>query len=249
MAIVVRSALLDRHGFAHGFSTRVGGVSEGPFASLNLARNVGDDLAAVEENYARVAKAIGYDVSRLREATQVHGAEIVFAETSVDAETARAWKADALVCREAGTAVGVRTADCVPILVADPATGAVAAIHAGWRGVVAHVVTRAIAALGGDPSALVAAIGPHIRLASFEVSEDVAVQIAAASTADVVDFRVPRPHVDLARAVRAQLLAIGLEAANVDDVGGDTFAEAARFHSHRRDGERSGRQLSAIVAR
>lgn len=249
MALVVRSELLTRHGFPHGFATRVGGVSEGAFASLNLARNVGDDLAAVEENHRRLAGAVGYAIERLREATQVHGADVVLARIEQDAEATRARRADALVSREAGLAVGVRTADCVPILVGDPTTGAVTAIHAGWRGVTGRVAERALDQLGGDRSSLVAAIGPHIRLASFEVSDDVAVEIAAASEPGVVEARSPRPHVDLARAVRAQLVALGLVARNIDDVGGDTFAEADRFHSHRRDGERSGRQLSVIVAR
>ncbi len=249
MALVLRSDRLFAHGFAHGFTTRIGGVSEGPFASLNLARNVGDDPRAVEENHARLAAAVGYAQDALREASQVHGASVLVGCRAESAAAQRACTADALVARESGIAVGVRTADCVPVLVADPDSGAVAAIHAGWRGVVAHVVARAVEALGGDPARLVAAIGPHIRLASFEVSSDVAAQIAAVSVPEVVEAREPRPHVDLARAVRVQIVRAGLVEANVDDVGGDSFAEAARFHSHRRDGERSGRQLSVIVAR
>jgi YfiH family protein len=249
VAVVLRSPLLDRHGFAHGFATRIGGVSEGAFASLNLARNVGDDAAAVLENHRRLALAIGYAPDRLREATQVHGADVVEARAEQSAEETRAGRADALIAREAGVAVGVRTADCVPILVADPASGAVAAIHAGWRGVVGRVIPGAIERLGGDRGSLLAVIGPHIRLASFEVSDDVAAQIAGASSPDVVVPRDPRPHVDLVLAVREQLHALGIALWNFEDVGGDTFVEAQRFHSHRRDGERSGRQLSVIVAR
>ncbi len=249
MALFVRSELLTRHGFVHGFSTRVGGVSEGPFASLNLGRNVGDEPSAVEENHRLLAAAVGYTVERLREVTQVHGADVVAACIAEEAEATRARVADALFAREPGLAVGVRTADCVPILVGDVRTGAALAIHAGWRGVANRIVAHAVEILGGERASLVAAIGPHIRLASFEVSEDVATQLTGASTAAVVDPRSPRPHVDLALAVRLQLSALGLAPENIDLVPGDTFAEPDRFHSHRRDGARSGRQLSVIVAR
>lgn len=249
MAVVLRSRKLTDAGFRHGFSTRLGGVSEGCFSSLNLARTSLDAPAAVEENYRRLAAEIGYEPSQLREVTQVHGRDVLVVSSGDEAKETRARSADALVSREAGLAVGVRTADCVPILVGDPRSGAVAAIHAGWRGVVARVLEPALEALGGEARTLVVAIGPHIRGASFEVSEDVAAQIAGASTPSVVLAGRARPHVDLALAVRAQLAALGVLDANVDDVLGDSFAESVRFHSHRRDAERSGRQLSAIVAR
>jgi hypothetical protein len=145
--------------------------------------------------------------------------------------------------------VGVRTADCVPILVGDLESGAVLAIHAGWRGVVAGVVPAGLSKLGGR--ALVAAIGPHIRGPSFEVGPDVKDQIAAAGGVDVVVGTSPagRPLVDLCRAIRAQLARAGVDEAHVDDVGGCTLTEPARFFSFRRDGQRSGRHLAVIVAR
>jgi len=251
---VLRSALLDAAQFAHGFSTRAGGVSVGPYASMNLGWAVGDDPRAVEENHQRLAAAIGVDRSSLRVATQVHGAMVL--DTDVVGRDRKSEPPgtghDALVARARGVAVGVRTADCVPILVGDPTTGAVAAIHAGWRGVVKGVIDSALGVLAPDPASrksLVAAIGPHVRVDHFEVGEDVAQQIAAASDPSVVVARSPRPHVDLARAVRIQLERAGLDPKNIDDVGGCTFAEPERFHSHRRDGDRSGRMLSVIVAR
>lgn len=243
MTLLVRSELLDRHGFVHGFSLRTGGVSEGPFASLNLARTVGDDPEAVAENTRRYAEALGdppiYEVS------QVHGREVVEVNAGDTVSDVRAIEADALVTRAPGVALAVRTADCVPILLADPASGAVAAVHAGWRGVAARILEPALARLGGSP---VAAIGPHIRLASFEVGPEVATEIEAVAHGEpVTQRREPRPHVDLARAVSAQLRALGVE--TIDDVGGDTFAEPERFFSHRRDQGRTGRHLSAIVSR
>lgn len=252
--ITIRSPLLARHGIAHGFSTRAGGVSAPPFDALNLARTVGDDAAAVAENHRRLAMDIGCDVARLFEATQVHGAAVRVVEERDEVASVREVRADALVATRAGDAIGVRTADCLPLLIADPESGAAAAIHAGWRGVVAGVVPAGIEALrarsGAPASRLVAAIGPCIRAASFEVGDEIAQQIAAvAPGADVVIPRAPRPHVDLARAVIAQLASLGLERASIDDVGGDTFADPARFFSYRRDAARSGRHLAVIVAR
>jgi YfiH family protein len=151
-------------------------------------------------------------------------------------------------------AVGVRVADCVPVLVADPSSGAVAAIHAGWRGVVAGVVRAGLDALcraaRSTPGELLCAIGPHIGAEAFEVGDDVARQIAAAAPdgARAVLARDPRPHVSLERAVASQLLAFGLTAGNIERVPGCTFSEPERFYSFRRDGSRSGRHLAAIVA-
>lgn len=244
--IALSSELLARHGFSHGFSLRTGGVSEGAFATLNLGRTVGDEPARVAENVRRFAGAIGADVARLFEVSQVHGRAVVRVTASSEVEAVRKIEADALVTSVAGAAIGVRTADCVPVLIGDRDSGAVAAVHAGWRGVVAGVLDVALDALGADRGSLVAAIGPHIRL--FEVGDEVAGQIAAAARGeDVIIPRTPRPHVDLAKAVRAQLRARGV--LEIDDVGGCTLSEPERFFSHRRDAGRTGRHLSAIVGR
>ena len=243
--ITVRSSLFDAHGFEHGFSTRRGGVSVGPFESLDLARTVGDDPEAVAENTRRFERAIG-GPARLYEVSQVHGDTIVEVsdEPVLDVRTI---EADGLLTRTAGAAVAVRTADCVPVLLADPKTGAVAAVHAGWRGVEARIVPLAVERLG-HPTRLLAVIGPHIRLDAFEVGPEIAERIAAVAHGEpVVEDRDPRPHVDLARTLRAQLARAGVE--RIDDVGGCTHAEADRFFSHRRDRGNTGRHLSAIVAR
>lgn len=242
--IAVRSTLLTEHGFAHAFSLRTGGVSEGPFASLNLARSVGDDPACVAQNMERFAAELGSRA--IYEVSQVHGREVVEVRETDEVMAVRDREADALVARVAGHAVAVRTADCVPILLAHIGSGHVAAVHAGWRGVVARIAEAAVGQLG-DPAELVAAIGPHIRLGAFEVSPEIAEQIASVAHGEsVVQARDPRPHVDLARAVRAQLAALGVT--RIDDVGGCTHADPGRFFSHRRDRGQTGRHLSAIVA-
>lgn len=243
--IALTSERLSREGFRHGFSTRMGGVSEGPFHSLNLGRTVGDAPGAVAENTRRFAAAIGADVECLFEVSQVHGRAVARVGPTSRVAEVRRIEADALVTDVAGVAIGVRTADCVPILIADRERGAVAAVHAGWRGLVAGVIGAALEALGASPSALVAVIGPHAR--ELEVGPDVAREIARACGSEVILERSPRPWADMARAARLQLEAGGVR--EIDDVGGCTLREAERFFSHRRDAGRTGRHLSAIVAR
>ncbi|HJL16394.1 MAG TPA: peptidoglycan editing factor PgeF [Sandaracinaceae bacterium LLY-WYZ-13_1] len=254
MSVALTAPRLSRHGFAHGFSLRTGGASEAPFESLNLGRTMGDDPTRVAENLATFCEAVGCAPDRLFEVSQVHGRTVVDVKETDAVADVRAIEADALVTAVEGAAVGVRTADCLPLLLADPRTGAVAAVHAGWRGAAARVVEEAVERLvgvhGSRAEDLLAAIGPHIRLDAFEVSEDVAARIAeSAHGARVVEPREPRPHADLAATVRAQLAHVGVRADRVEDVGGCTHAEPTRFFSHRRDDGRTGRHLSVIVAR
>lgn len=245
--MLLRSQRLAAAGFAHGFSTRLGGVSRGPFASLNLARSVGDDLAAVEDNLARFAAQLPVDPMALFAVSQVHGTTVRVVRRADDPVAVRHEEADAIVAIEPGVAPSIRTADCLPVLIADPDTGRVAAVHAGWRGVVRGIVIASVAALDPGPRA-VAAIGPGIGACCFEVGPDVAETIAASAPgAPVIVANGARPRVDLRAAVRAQLVAAGLGA--IDDVSACTLCDAARFFSFRRDGKRSGRMLSAIVAR
>ncbi len=183
---------------------------------------------------AELLAALG--VAHVIQVKQVHGAR------AVRAAEAEGQEADALVGEGAGVAVGVRVADCVPVLIADEGTGDVAAIHAGWRGVVAGVVRAGFELLAGERH--VAAIGPCIGACCFEVGVDVAEQVGF-----VVHRRGDKAYVDLRAAVRAQLEALGIERKRIEDVAGCTRHEPERFHSFRRDGAASGRMLAAIVAR
>jgi len=207
---LLASKVLQSAGFAHAFPTR----------------DVPDpELASAVAGGGRIVQV-----------KQVHGARAVLAAESTGQE------ADALVARAAGgtVAVGVRVADCVPVLVASGATGDVAAIHAGWRGVVGGVVAAGVKLLGG--AELVAAIGPCIGPCCFEVGRDVAAKIGF-----VAREQGDKAYVDLRAAVRAQLAALGV--ARIDDVPGCTRHEPERFHSFRRDGADSGRMLAAIATR
>jgi polyphenol oxidase len=246
---VLRSRVLDRAGFAHGFSTRIGGVSASPFASMNLGRSVGDDLGNVTENHARLARALGYSTEQLFEASQVHGNTVLVLRGDDHPTEIRQRKADALVARDAGAAVGVRTADCVPVLLADPTSGAVAAVHVGWRGIVNGIVFEAIQTLAGEnPGQVVGSIGPAIGPCCFEVGDDVAAQIADAAGDGIVIRRGPqKPHVDLWRAVEHQLRRAGVS--TLDTLGHCTMCDEQQFFSYRRDGARSGRMLAVIQAK
>ena len=166
---------------------------------------------------------------------QVHGARAMLASEATGVA------ADALVANAGGVAVGVRVADCVPVLVGDLATGSVAAIHAGWRGVVAGVVRAGVELLGAREP--VAAIGPCIGACCFEVGPEVAEKIGF-----VALQKGDKAYVDLRAAVRSQLRALGLSDVGIEDVAGCTRHEPERFHSFRRDGGNSGRMLAVIVS-
>jgi YfiH family protein len=249
--IALRSHVLGRAGFVAAFSMRSGGVSEGPFASLNLGRAVGDEPAHVEENHRRLADCVGYDPTRLFESSQVHGHDVIDVPSRDDADPCalRARKADALVARRHGDAVGVRTADCVPVLLADCEAGAVAAVHAGWRGVVAGVVASSIQVLGArDVRSVVAAIGPSIGPCCFEVGDEVAQQfVGLGAAANVLRDGGRKPRVDLWAVVEKQLRSAGID--RIEVIGECTVCEADRYFSFRRDGARSGRMLSVVTAR
>ncbi len=250
----LESPLLAAAGFRHAFFTRHGGVSEGPFASLNFSSALGDAPEKVAENLTRAARALGVDPARVYFLDQVHGAQVHVLTDGDDRATLLSTQGDALIAADPQVACGVRTADCVPVLLACESSGQVGAAHAGWRGAVAGIVPETVRALRtqGARGPLIAAIGPHISLQAFEVSEDVAAQIQAAAPGAALVERTlidrslgPRPHANLRELVRAQLLELGVE--HIDDVPGCTVGAPELFFSYRRDGKVGGRHLSAIV--
>jgi YfiH family protein len=245
----LHSPLLEAAGFRHAFFTRHGGVSEGPFASLNFSSALGDSPDNVLENLSRAAVALGVEREHVYFLDQVHGTDVHRVDSSTPRDEVLRRTGDALVSSDPAVACGVRTADCVPVLLACPATGLAGAAHAGWRGAVAGVVPETVAALrrAGAVGPLLAAIGPHISVDAFEVSEEVAEQIQrAAPDISLIDrTRGPRPHANLRALVRAQLLEHGVE--RIDDVAGCTVGDRDSFFSYRRDGKIGGRHLSAIV--
>jgi YfiH family protein len=254
--LVLQAAPLVRPGRRHGFTTRLGGVSEGPFAALNLSPKWTEEAANVDANYDRVARWAGFDRQRLYLGRQVHGARGVRVTDQPPAQV-RTHEADYLFTDRPGVTVGVITADCVPVLLADPARPAVAAVHAGWRGLVAGVIGAAVSsleALGSRPADLAAGLGPSIGPCCFEVGPEVVEAFAEAfdGADDLVVRSRPdgapggRPHIDLWRAARAALTRAGLRPERIADPPACTLCDAERFYSYRRDGARIGQQLAFI---
>ncbi len=248
----LRSAVLFEAGFRHAFFMRKGGASAAPFASLSFSTGVGDTAEAVADNLARAGRELGVEPAHIYFLDQVHGCQSQCISGAEDREALQRVEGDITLSRVDSVACGVRMADCAAVLLADRTSGAVAAIHSGWRGTVRGVVGAGVEALRdlvGAPCELLAAVGPHIERCCFEVGEDVAGQLAACTAAgDVVIRSVGRkPHVDLRRIIHAQLRDCGVQ--NIDHVAGCTMCDAQLFHSYRRDGPRSGRMLAAIVAR
>ncbi|HYP98393.1 MAG TPA: peptidoglycan editing factor PgeF [Polyangiaceae bacterium] len=248
----LESALLRGAGFRHAFFTRKGGVSQGAYSSLSFSVAAGDSERNVAQNVERAATVLDVASSRIHFLSQVHGRVTINLTGNETQSELIQREGDALVSRTPGLACGVRSADCVPVLLADRRSGAVAAAHAGWRGAVNGIVSSAVEALRAlapNPD-LIAAIGPHISLAAFEVSEDVAQTLLDASRDPlIVDRSQAKPHVDLRRMLRAELQALGLSHTDIDDVWGCTVLQPEHFFSFRRDGKASGRHLSAIVPR
>lgn len=247
-------------GVSHRFFGRIGGTSPYPYNALNTSFDVSDSPARVEENLARVRFQIGVPAGALYACTQVHGREVVVVTGDEEPEDVRAHKADALVTVAADVAVGVRTADCAPILLAVDDGSGVAAVHAGWRGAVGGALESAVAELCAranvSPSRIVAAIGPSIGMDAFEVGPEVVAQ--AAAVVDVTGLTRPgaahpdgdRVHLDLRGVVARVLAKAGVT--RVDLVGGCTVTEESAYFSHRRDVTHrkcaeTGRQMAAIA--
>jgi YfiH family protein len=232
-------------------STREGGVSAGPYASLNLGRGVGDAPEAVAENRRRFAAALGGRPVWLR---QVHGTQVLHL-TNATPEHPEA-PADAAWTDRRGIACVVGAADCLPVLLAADDGRAVAAAHAGWRGLAGGVLEAAVAALGAGagvvPARLAAWIGPGIGPAHFEVCADVlaAFGVPAAPGSEAPHFRwhprpdgAPRWRADLPALAAARLRAAGV--GTVEAAAACTFSDASRFFSFRRDGV-TGRMAAAV---
>lgn len=221
-------------------TTRVGGVSVGPWAGLNMGRSGGDDSAAVSENRRRVRAALNLPAEPcwLR---QVHGIRV--AHMPQDAAEP---EADASTTTAAGVVCAVQAADCLPVLLCDAGGSVVGAAHAGWRGLSAGVLEATVAAMAVPPARLLAWLGPAIGPEAFEVGEEVRQAFVAADVAAAAAFRAGAPgkhYADLWMLARQRLRRAGVE--RISGGGLSTHADPARFYSYRRDGV-TGR-MAALV--
>jgi YfiH family protein len=234
----------------HGFLGRGGGVSEGAMASLNCGWGSGDDHSLIDENRRRAAEAV-LPGARIVSPYQVHGIEVLEAGDWSDDERPHA---DALVTDRPGLLLGILTADCAPLLFADAQAGVVGAAHAGWRGALGAVAEATVAAmekLGAERGRIVAAIGPTIARASYEVDHafpEPFLAVDPAAERFFVEGTTGRPHFDLPAYLLHRLAAAGLR--QVEALGLDTYARDADFYSFRRATHRGepsyGRQISLI---
>ncbi|WP_428491401.1 peptidoglycan editing factor PgeF [Rhodopila sp.] len=243
----------DGLGAPHGFFTRRGGVSSGPYASLNCSLSSRDERIAVLENRARVAASLAIEPGRLLGLTQVHGIRVITATEPWGAGAGES--ADAMVTAEGDLGLGIVTADCAPVLFAAAGGAIVGAAHAGWRGAVAGVLEATVAAmvaLGASAGGIVAAVGPCIAQQSYEVGADLRDAVLGRSIADAAWFaagrRQDRWQFDLPGYCAGRLHGAGV--GHVIVTGIDTLAAEDRFFSHRRrtlaDGGPIGHQISVI---
>jgi len=252
MKVEARSLTLT--GIRHAFFTRAGGVSGGLYASLNGGVGSQDDADSVVENRSRMATALGVEPRRLLTAYQTHSPNVVVAEAPWTTENRP--RADAIVTRMRALAIGVTTADCGPVLFADPRAGVIGAAHAGWRGALTGVIEATIAAmerLGAARGQIRSAIGPMIRQANYEVGPDLVARFTAEDPPSSRFFapaaREGHAMFDLAGYIAVRLKRAGI--ADVEDLGLCTYADPERFFSYRRTTHRAeadyGRHVNAIA--
>jgi len=241
-------------GIRHAFFTRDGGVSDGVYASLNGGPGSDDAPARVAENRSRMAAALGVAPDRLLTAYQIHSPDVVTIDRPWEPQARP--RADAIVTRAGGLAIGITTADCGPVLLADATARVIGAAHAGWRGAATGVLEATIAAMercGADRSRMVVALGPMIRQPNYEVGPEFVTRFKADDGANERFFQPSsRPgHAlfDLPGYIAARLAAAGIR--RVEDLGHCTYDDAARFFSYRRSTHRQepdyGRHINAIA--
>ncbi|MFD5585161.1 peptidoglycan editing factor PgeF [Streptomyces sp. NPDC058733] len=221
------------NGAHFAFTDRWGGVSAVPYEELNLGGAVGDDPDAVTTNRELAAKSLGLDAARVVWMNQVHGADVAVVEEPWG--DAPAPRVDAIVTARRGLALAVLTADCTPVLLADPVAGVAAAAHAGRPGMVAGVVPAALRAmmdLGADPSRIVARTGPAVCGRCYEVPEEMRAEVAAVEPAAYAETSWGTPAVDVSAGVHAQLERLGVR----DREQSPVCTRESRDHfSYRRD--------------
>ena len=235
----------------HGFFGRRGGESTGVFASLNMSETGGDKLNHVAQNRRQATEQLGFPIDNLATLKQVHSTAVV--TITSPPHPAERIEADAMVSNLSGLVMGILTADCTPVLLADAEAGVIGAFHAGWKGAIggiAHGTVMGMVALGADPQRIVAAIGPTISFDNYEVGPEFAAEVLRQHRDAANRIGTPtgdREHFDLPGFVFDQLHGAGIGL--VDDLKLCTYAEPKRFFSHRyatHHGTTTGRQMALI---
>lgn len=239
-------------GVTFAFTERTGGVSEAPYASLNLGSRCGDDSACVAENRARALEALGAAAiaERLVEPRQVHGDHIVFVTSSeagpLDRARAEAQEgADAIVCTAPGVPVLLCFADCAPVVLVAP--GGFSVVHSGWRGTLARISAKAACALaeevGCETSEILAYVGPHAGAADYEVSDELLATFEG-EFGTIVHAADTASNLDLSAAIRCALEQVGVKVSHIVDTCPSTVSNTDRFYSYRAEGGICGRHAA-----
>ena len=244
-------------GVAHGFSTRIGGVSDGIFSSLNLGFNRGDDPDCVRENYRRFCAAIGADADRIVMTGQIHEDEIRTATPDLikpDVCVPTGYNCDGLITDQPGLVLTVFTADCIPVLLYDPVKRVIAAVHAGWRGTALDIAGKAVRKMqqeyGCRPETILAAIGPGISQCCFETHSDVPNAMTEArgdlASSHILCLENGKFKVDLKGINARRLELAGLNPDNIALCTHCTCCAEGSFWSHRRQGDGRGSMAAMI---
>lgn len=249
------AALEQIPGLVHGFSTRSGGVSLAPENALNLGYTPWDVPAHVQENRRRFLSALNLLPEHLATVAQVHSAEFHIIQGPAYQWNPRT-RGDALVTVMENVAVAVQVADCFPVLIADPRSGVIAAVHAGWRGTAARILEHTLEGMHGDLGIdladVIVAIGPGIRSCCLEVGVEVQSAFAAEFSRAHLCSQHPAHQgkylLDLPLALNIQLSEAGIPSGNVHDLGLCTRCHPDQFFSYRAEGSRTGRMM-AVIAR
>jgi len=232
----------------HCFSTRKGGVSAGPFASMNLGYNRGDDDINVDENFRRICDATGITKEKIVITKQKHGTNIQIIDEICEVPD----NTDSLMTNKSNIVLVTFYADCVPLLFCDPVKRVIANSHAGWRGCVENMASKTVNKMkehyGCDPKDILIGIGPCISTANYEVNEDVAMEFQKEFSECVfpADGKPEKFHVDLQEACKLSLLRANIPSENIEIAQWCTLSNSELFFSHRRDGALRG-SLAAFI--
>jgi YfiH family protein len=250
--VIESSPLLKQiPGLTHGFSTREGGHSTGRFASLNLGFNTEDDPTNLRKNLELFQAK--FNLPEVFEVQQVHGHRVLIAK---NVET-RSEEADAIICQTSDLAIGIRTADCAPVLIAhrnlEGHADMVSAVHVGWRGAATNILSHTLETMhrqGASLDGLFFAIGACIGPRYFEVGMEVIHEAEKSLRSHPIPFErgsSGKAFLDLKELLVRQLLELGIKDAAIDRVGACTYEDSERYYSYRRDKGQTGRQLSFIM--
>ncbi|MDA3864522.1 MAG: peptidoglycan editing factor PgeF [Deltaproteobacteria bacterium] len=249
---ILQAPLLSKIPVKHAFTTRIGGYSSGVFTSANMHYKKGDKIN-VCKNRRQLFRQLGLSSSSLRLVNQVHGNTVVKAGLENSYEDLLKANADGIISKDPRICVAVYTADCLPVLLSTSRGNAVAALHAGWRGIIAGIISSGVDALcqlaGESPHQFIAAIGPAIGRCCFETGLEVAQQFREQN---LEEFILPhssknKKYIDLAGSVKSKLLKSGILSKNISSFNHCTFCDQEKFFSYRRDGWPTGQMLSLIA--